>query len=50
MYIEEPALKSCVLNGIGFHNASLKQESRRIVEQLYKNEKLRILCTTSTLA
>lgn len=36
--------------GLAFHNARLKLEDRQIVEYLFRERYLTIICTTSTLA
>jgi len=36
--------------GIGYHHAGMAYDDRKIIEQLFKQEKVKILCTTSTLA
>lgn len=48
--ISNPSLRSCLINGVGFHNAGLKMETRRLIESLYRRGCLKLLCTTSTLA
>jgi ATP-dependent DNA helicase HFM1/MER3 len=39
-----------VPQGVAFHNAGLAHQDRVIVEKLFLEQKLRILCTTSTLS
>ncbi len=39
-----------IQNGIGFHHAGLLNEDRHLVEQLFRNGKIKVLCATSTLA
>ncbi len=36
--------------GIAFHNASLSPQDRAVVERLFLEMKVKVLCTTSTLA
>lgn len=36
--------------GVAFHNASLSYQDRNIVERLFLELKVKVLCTTSTLA
>ena len=36
--------------GLAFHNASLSLQDRSIVERLFRDLRVRVLCTTSTLA
>jgi ATP-dependent DNA helicase HFM1/MER3 len=36
--------------GIAFHNASLSLQDRSIVERLFLELKIKVLCTTSTLS
>lgn len=36
--------------GIAFHNASLSPQDRNIVERLFLELRIRVLCTTSTLS
>ena len=44
------SLKELIPQGIAFHNASLTIQDRIIIEKLFLNSHLRVLCTTSTLA
>ncbi|KAK9833183.1 hypothetical protein WJX74_009492 [Apatococcus lobatus] len=43
-------LQKVVLAGIGFHNAAVEAQDRILIEQLFRNSLLMVLCTTSTLA
>lgn len=36
--------------GLAFHNASLSSQDRNIVERLFLDLKIKVLCTTSTLS
>ena len=39
-----------VAQGIGFHNAGLTLNDRTLIEKLFLEGKIKVLCTTSTLA
>lgn len=43
-------LQSMLPQGIAFHNAGLSCEDRAIVERLFLEMKIKVLCTTSTLS
>ena len=43
-------LASALRAGLGFHNAGLTPGDRRVVETLFRNSDLPVLCTTTTLA
>ena len=49
-HISDNELKSCILNGIGYHNAALSPDDRAAIETLFRNGDLLVLCATSTLA
>lgn len=48
--IDNFTLKSFLPHGVAFHNASLSMKDRSIVEGLFLDLKIQVLCTTSTLA
>ncbi|KAF0975097.1 hypothetical protein FDP41_005850 [Naegleria fowleri] len=48
--IEDQQLKDLVINGIGVHSAQLSKNDRNIVENLFANKDLSVICTTSTLS
>lgn len=43
-------LANCVRHGVAYHNASLPYDIRREIEQLTRFKKLRVVCSTTTLA
>jgi ATP-dependent DNA helicase HFM1/MER3 len=43
-------LAECVAYGLGFHNGGLDWKTRQIVERLFRESSIFVLCTTSTLA
>lgn len=43
-------LAECIRHGIAYHNASLPFNVRRIVEDLTRRRKLKVVCATTTLA
>lgn len=45
-----PNLDELLLNGIAYHNASLSYADRKLVEEAFKQKKLKILIATTTLA
>jgi len=48
--VSDPHLKKFLLSGVAFHNSRLKPEDRRLVESLFKQRIITVICTTSTLA
>ena len=48
--ISDPALKLSLPFGIGLHHAGIMDRDRKIVEELFLNNKIQILIATSTLA
>ncbi|GBF89417.1 ATP-dependent DNA helicase-like protein [Raphidocelis subcapitata] len=44
------ALQASLPLGIGFHNAAMEAEDRALVEALFRESLVMVLCTTSTLA
>ncbi|KAH3759034.1 ATP-dependent DNA helicase HFM1 [Pelomyxa schiedti] len=46
----DPTLSDCLKKGIGFHSAGSSLQDRALVEALFIDQKLAVLCTTSTLA
>lgn len=48
--VDNISLKSFLPHGVAFHNASLSMKDRTIVEGLFLDFKVKVLCTTSTLA
>ena len=49
-HIQDAKLKELVYRGHGFHHAGIPADDKAIVEQLFTEGKIRILCATSTLA
>ena len=43
-------LQRVLLNSIAYHHAGLELDDRRLVEQCFASGKIKVLCTTSTLA
>nr|DAD32688.1 TPA_asm: hypothetical protein HUJ06_011539 [Nelumbo nucifera] len=43
-------LQSCIVYGVGYHNGGLCLKDRNLIEGLFLNGDLQILCTTNTLA
>ncbi|KAK2948438.1 putative ATP-dependent DNA helicase MER3 like protein [Blattamonas nauphoetae] len=48
--IEDAELRDVISEGIGFHSAGLSFNDRSLVEKLFANNHLLVLCTTTTLA
>ena len=48
--IKDQSLKNSISFGIGLHHAGLIDQDRRIVEELFVNNKIQILIATSTVA
>ncbi len=43
-------LANCVLDGVGFHHAGLVNEQRSAIEDAFRENVLRVICSTPTLA
>ncbi|KAK4347253.1 hypothetical protein RND71_033592 [Anisodus tanguticus] len=43
-------MQSYILYGVGYHNGGLSMNDRNLIEGLFLNGDLRVLCTTNTLA
>lgn len=43
-------LAHCVAKGVGFHHAGISSKQKRIVEDLFRELKLKVVCCTPTLA
>ena len=43
-------LAYCVVKGVGFHHAGMSSEQKRLVEGLFRELKLKVVCSTPTLA
>lgn len=43
-------LQTMIPQGVAFHNASLSYQDRGVVERLFLDLKIKVLCTTSTLS
>ncbi|EEC18159.1 activating signal cointegrator 1 complex subunit 3, helc1, putative, partial [Ixodes scapularis] len=48
--VNDQNLKLALAFGIGLHHAGLQEKDRRIVEELFVNQKIQVLIATSTLA
>ncbi|OXA58136.1 Activating signal cointegrator 1 complex subunit 3 [Folsomia candida] len=48
--IKEPNLKLTLSFGIGIHHAGLQDHDRKVVEELFVNQKIQVLVATATLA
>lgn len=48
--VSDQNLKLTLVFGIGLHHAGLNDKDRKLVEELYVNQKIQILIATSTLA
>ncbi|KAJ3343760.1 Sec63 [Gonapodya sp. JEL0774] len=48
--VGDKKLKEVLVNGVAFHHAGLESGDRRIVERLFLDGLLRLICTTTTLA
>lgn len=43
-------LVSCVSRGVGFHHAGMTSRQKRLVEKLFRDLKLKVVCSTPTLS
>ncbi|KAL7638072.1 UNVERIFIED_CONTAM: hypothetical protein RMT77_011697 [Armadillidium vulgare] len=48
--VKDENLRLCLSFGLGLHHAGLVERDRKIVEELFVNQKIQVLITTSTLA
>lgn len=48
--IRDENLRLCLSFGVGLHHAGLVEKDRKVVEELFVNQKIQILITTATLA
>ena len=48
--VSDKSLSECLQSGVAFHNAGLSLKDRSLVEQSFIDGKIKILCSTSTLA
>ncbi|RKY35686.1 MAG: extensin [Candidatus Omnitrophota bacterium] len=44
------SLSDCVRNGTGFHHAGLVYAQRKLIEDNFRNNKIKVICATPTLA
>lgn len=49
-YIKDESLKLLCLKGVAYHHAGISLNDRKIIENLFRDNKILILCSTSTLA
>ncbi|CAM42951.2 putative DEAD/DEAH box helicase-like protein [Leishmania braziliensis MHOM/BR/75/M2904] len=43
-------LRSCLMMGVGFHHAAMTMEDRQLVERMFREQYIAVICTTTTLA
>lgn len=48
--VYEPALRECSIHGVSFHHAGLKRHDRLLIENAFKENTLKVLVATPTLA
>ncbi|EFC48856.1 predicted protein, partial [Naegleria gruberi] len=48
--VEDQQLREMIVFGVAFHSAQLSSNDRNIVESLFSNRELSVICTTSTLS
>ena len=48
--VSDKSLSDCLQSGVAFHNAGLSLKDRSLVEQSFIDGKIKVLCSTSTLA
>lgn len=49
-YIEDESLKRLCYKGVAYHHAGISLNDRKIIENLFRDNKILVLCSTSTLA
>eukprot|EP00775_Hariotina_reticulata_P011878 gene11878-12022_t len=47
---QDTALAAALSAGVGYHHAAMEPADRSLVEELFKDSQLQVICTTSTLA
>ena len=48
--VQNSIVRNLLLSGIGIHHAGLQENDRTFVEQMYREQRIRLLISTSTLA
>ncbi|KAG0717317.1 Activating signal cointegrator 1 complex subunit 3 [Chionoecetes opilio] len=48
--VKDENLRLCLSFGVGLHHAGLVERDRKVVEELFVNQKIQVLITTATLA
>lgn len=48
--LSDASLQACLQRGVAYHHAALTAEDRELVEQLFREEWVSVLCSTTTLA
>ncbi|CAG9580211.1 putative DEAD/DEAH box helicase-like protein [Leishmania major strain Friedlin] len=43
-------LRSCLMIGVGFHHAAMTKEDRQLVERMFREQYIAVVCATTTLA
>ncbi|GET91474.1 dead/DEAH box helicase-like protein, putative [Leishmania tarentolae] len=43
-------LRTCLMMGVGFHHAAMAKEDRQLVERLFREQYIAVVCSTTTLA
>lgn len=43
-------LRSCLMMGVGFHHAAMTKEDRQLVERMFREQYIAVVCATTTLA
>ncbi|CAC9524567.1 putative DEAD/DEAH box helicase-like protein [Leishmania infantum JPCM5] len=43
-------LRSCLMMGVGFHHAAMTREDRQLVERMFREQYIAVVCATTTLA
>ncbi|KAG5496201.1 hypothetical protein JKF63_02502 [Porcisia hertigi] len=43
-------LRSCLMIGVGFHHAAMTKEDRGLVERMFREQYIAVICATTTLA
>ncbi|KAG5470956.1 hypothetical protein CUR178_02262 [Leishmania enriettii] len=43
-------LRSCLMMGVGFHHAAMAKEDRQLVERMFREQYIAVICATTTLA